>query len=54
MHKLHMSFGCGADLFGRLYYIFAGILAYVMGILDNMTDKDLPQISQQNLEMTTY
>jgi len=25
-----------------------------MGILDNMTDKDLPQISQQNLEMTTY
>lgn len=44
-----MSFVCGADLFGRLYKIFAGILAYVKKILGNMTDKDVPQTSGRGL-----
>lgn len=40
-----MSFGCGTDLFGRLYKIFAEILTYFKKNLGNMTDKDAPQTS---------
>ena len=40
-----MPFICGADLFGRLYKIFVGILyiIYFKKILGNMTDEDVPQ-----------
>lgn len=37
-----MSFGYGADLFGRSIKNPAGILAYSKGFWGDMTDKDVP------------
>ncbi len=37
-----MSFGYGADLFGRSIKNPTGILAYSKGFWGDMTDKDVP------------